>query len=270
MKFKNLIIICCSLVSYNAFAGQGWNVTITNNAPWPVTISNSGTDCWYAKDLDGSHTIQPGASQGFYTEQKNSGGCYIGFPVYSGDGSINLSVSDQRTNASVQIKGSDDCHISSNNSAVTTSVNCNGATPYSGHQASANITINPPGSPLNFQIKTIGNLGKVFESACGQTLLLAPISGKPYIDCTNAGTDVTNTLRITFSNTAGWGCNVLVDQSGNIKSTTCDHTSIGYTYDTNHDVIFACQQASNGESACPWLFKKGSGDVSSVGNIYNG
>ncbi|TNF65761.1 MAG: hypothetical protein EP298_11045 [Gammaproteobacteria bacterium] len=257
LNLSTTIFIILALFMNKAFSGQEWNVKIHNNTPWQLTIKKLDTDCWYAYDFERETILKSGDTKIFYTQQKNSGSCFFQ------KGALRFQLLTDYTSSTVKIRGRDSCQLEvTNQKNFDISMNCNGASWSNSKRAQLDITAKPPGAPLPVGLKSIG-LGKAFPSACGKNLIVAP-DGKLYADCKNS--DDTNTIRVNFSNSTGSGCSILVDDSG-VKSTKCD-TNIDYTF-YKGDIIFACQQASNSQSKCPWIFPQNKDRQYLANDIYS-
>ena len=73
------------MIAPAAQAGDPQIVKVKNSTTTALKVWGDSSDCWYLNDLDpgASPLIQPGASKDLASEDKNSGGCYGGFPVYA-------------------------------------------------------------------------------------------------------------------------------------------------------------------------------------------
>ncbi|MCF6765127.1 hypothetical protein L3V82_05035 [Thiotrichales bacterium 19S3-7] len=250
------VLLIVFYLPYVADAKTVMHGEFVNNTTDEITVKKTGSHCWYDDDLSGSHTIAPGATWSFKTEDKDSGSCYDDGAAITTSHYINLSVSsDSNGTRNIQLNS----HMSAGwhdhcGDSTDTNIDISGGCNY-------NVKVNPLGSPLTFKIKSIG-LGKVSETACGSNLTSA-YDGTPYIQCTSTtddGSNYVNILNVNFSS-SGSACNILVKSDGTIQTVNCDN-NVSYDFTSDKDVVFLCQQADSNSSTCPWLVQQTNSDDS--------
>lgn len=219
--------------------------SIFNNTNNTITISNSGSHCWYDDDLSKPQNIKPGDTWTFTTEDKDSGWCYDDGLGIKRDHYIKLNVANASENETITLSSymtpgwHDHC-----TSTPAGSITINGGCSYA-------IVVNGIGSSKNYSLNLNSiNLGKI-EVIDGEGRNL-----KSNQNSYNLENKID--YSIEFSRTTA-SCSIL---DGNIK---CNQ-AIGFTND-NNKIAFTCQQVSQNDPKCLYTVAKSSDESTPPVNL---